>query len=189
MNFITSTLSEQFLIEEFARVNRLQDVLRSHPALSHAVERHGNGPLRFLVQDRAQIRYKTIRFVYIHRQKYLRLMAEHFTLKLWIAYDKCKMLLKELQQDLLIIKEKIISVSVDLDNGVDEGSYPINMRNRLNLERELLVTQNELNEVIATLSKFKVTCESLFVSEWEKLPGHLPIELRTHIVSYLVPPN
>ena len=104
MNFITSTLSEQFLIEEFARVNRLQDVLNKDPIWSYS-----NGTFYTkLWQDRAQIRYKTIRSVYIHRQRYLRLMAEHFTLKLWIAYDKCKMHLKELQQDLPIIKDKII---------------------------------------------------------------------------------
>ena len=189
MNFLTSTLSEQFLVEEFARVNRYQDVLNEDPRRL-LDERHNNGTFYTkLWQDRSQIRYKTIRSVYIHRQRYLRLMAEHFTLKLWLAYDECKMHLKELQQDLQIIKDKLISVSVDVDNGFDEGSFPINMRNMLNLERELFVTQKCLDEVIATLSQFKVTCESLFVSEWEKLPGHLPIELRTHIASYLVPPN
>ena len=186
MNFLTSTLSEQFLVEEFARVNRYQDVLNEDPRRL-LDERHC--PRTPAATDRSQIRYKTIRSVYIHRQRYLRLMAEHFTLKLWLAYDECKMILKELQQDLQIIKEKMISVSVDVDNGFDEGSFPINMRNMLNLERELFVTQKCINEVIVTLSKFKVTCESLFVSEWEKLPGHLPIELRNHIASYLVPTN
>jgi hypothetical protein len=45
-----------------------------------------------------------------------------------------------------------------------------------------------LSLVQTTLRKFKTRAQNHWVQEWTKLPGHLPLELRSHIATYLTPP-
>ena len=178
MSLILTTPQERFLAEDVARIDRSYAMMKKNPW----------SPLRILGNTtklwciRTRNRYMGIRSIYLHRQRNIDMMSKHFIARLGEAYKNSKEHLKELREEMNELHDGDIALT-KLPRCLDCA----NCGWGCDIHRNMDAAQKYLSQVETTIMIFIYTCEFKFLEEWQKLPGHWPLEVRSHIAGYILP--
>jgi hypothetical protein len=142
-----------------------------------------NGAKPTWVGDRG--RYQALRSIYLHRIKNFAVMTGSRPEAFIICYGNSREQIAIIQKDISELTQRCEAVAVA---ALADGVPP-----ELGEDKIFFTKATEIVKYIkivkTTIWKFKFMCELEFLDEWRKLPGHIPLEVRSHIASFLVPIN
>ena len=182
MSLLLTTPQERFLAEDVARIDRSYAMMKKNP---WSPLRPHVACTRLHVEIwciRTRNRYMGIRSIYLHRQRNIDMMSKHFIARLGEAYQNSKQRMKELREEMNELHDADVALT----------KHPqclgcVNCGYRCDKHRKMDDAQKYLSQVETTIMIFIYTCEFKFLEEWQKLPGHWPLEIRSHIAEYILP--